>query len=258
MKLLDHITTAFLFLCNRLLPTQCLLCGDELAGELLCEGCLYDLPWIQRHENTCPQCALAFEGLDTLCGHCLNNPPAFSASLIPFSYQHPVTPLIHRFKYRATLSHGKLLGQLLAQHIIDCADNRPDWNKPDLIIPVPIHWTRRWQRGFNQTEILARYVASATTIPLATNIIQRCKRTPTQKELTRNQRQKNLTQAFTISSKATQHIRGKKIALLDDVVTTTATVRELSRQLIQAGASDVQVWALARTMEKPMPKQAIK
>jgi ComF family protein len=239
MKLLHRITTAFLFLCNRLLPTQCLLCADKLTGELLCEGCLYDLPWIQRHENTCPQCALAFESLDDFCRHCLRNPPAFSASFIPFSYQHPVTPLIHRFKYRAKLSHGKLLGQLLAQHIIDCADNNQNWTKPDLIIPVPMHWTRRWQRGFNQTEILARYAASATAIPLATNLIRRCKRTPT-------------------SLKATQHIQGKKIALLDDVVTTTATVRELSRQLMQAGVSDVQIWALARTMEKPMPKQVIK
>jgi ComF family protein len=258
MKLLQRITTAFLFLCNRLLPTQCLLCADKLTGELLCEGCLYDLPWIQRHEITCPQCALAFESLDDFCRHCLNNPPAFSASFIPFSYQHPLTPLIHRFKYRTKLSHGKLLGQLLTQHIIDCADNTQRWTKPDLIIPVPMHWTRRWQRGFNQTEILARYVAKTTGIPLATNMIQRCKRTLAQKELSRSERQKNLTQAFSISLKATQHIQGKKIALLDDVVTTTATVRALSQQLKDAGASDVQIWALARTMEKPMPEQVTK
>ncbi len=249
MQLLRTIGKKLSGLGNHLLPTQCLLCGATLKGELLCDGCLYDLPWVQRYEHRCQQCALALESAGNFCGHCLHQPPAFSRSIIPLAYQHPLTPLIHRFKYRGKLTHGKLLGQLLAQHISDCATHA-DWKIPDLLIPTPMHWTRRWQRGFNQAEILGQYLASTTGIPLATQIIRRLHRTPAQKELTRSERQKNLRKAFTISANAQQKIIGKRIALIDDVVTTTATMRELSQLLIKAGAKDVQVWALARTMEK--------
>jgi ComF family protein len=234
---------------NLLLPTQCLLCGSTLHGDLLCEGCLFDLPWVERHACRCQQCALALESTGDYCGHCLAHPPAFSRSYIPFAYQQPLTPLIHRFKYRRKLTDGKLLGQLLAQHIQACATHS-DWLAPDLLIPTPMHWTRRWQRGFNQAEILGQYLARATGITLATRIIKRQARTPAQKELTRNERQQNLRKAFFISPSAQQKIQGKNIALIDDVVTTTATLRELSQLLIKAGAKDVQVWALARTMEK--------
>jgi ComF family protein len=250
MKLLRTITRVIatrtnpLPLVNRLLPTQCLLCGDTLAGELLCENCLFDLPWVARHEYTCQQCALALPSAADYCGHCLHNPPAFSRSLIPFAYEFPITPLIHRCKYRRDLTCGKLLGELLKHHILASKV------QPDLLIPTPIHWTRRWQRGFNQAEILGQCLAQATGIPFATRLITRRERTPSQKELTRTERQKNLRKAFFISPSAQQNIQGKNIALIDDVVTTTATMRELSQLLIQAGAKDVQVWALARTMEK--------
>lgn len=249
MRLLQTIGQQLHRLKSGLLPTQCLLCAATLKGELLCEGCLYDLPWAQRYEHRCQQCALALKSAGDFCGHCLNQPPAFSRSIIPFAYQYPLTPLIHRFKYRCKLTHGKLLGQLLAQHISDCA-LQTDWQMPDLLIPAPMHWTRRWQRGFNQSEILGLYLARATGVPLATRIIQRQHRSLAQKELTRSERQKNLRKAFVISPEAQQKITGKRIALIDDVVTTTATMRELSKLLIKAGAKNVQVWALARTMEK--------
>ena len=249
MQLLRTIRRKLTGLGNQLLPTQCLLCAATLQGELLCEGCLYDLPWAQRHEYNCQQCALALESVGDFCGHCLKQPPAFSRTIIPFVYQHPLTPLIHSFKYRRKLAQGKLLGQLLAQHIHDCATHA-DWQAPDLLIPTPMHWTRRWQRGFNQAEILGQYLARATGIPLATRIIQRQHRSPAQKELTRSERQINLRKAFAISPTARQKIIGKRIALIDDVVTTTATIRELSQLLIKAGAKDVQVWALARTMDR--------
>ena len=164
------------------------------------------------------------------------------------AYEYPLTPLIHKFKYRRNLTSGKLLGQFLAEYISNCAQNNSDWQMPDVIIPTPMHWMRRWQRGFNQAEILGSYVASELKLPLATDIIQRKQRTPSQKELTRAERQKNLRKAFAISPNNQQKIIGKHIALIDDVVTTTATARELSQLLIKAGAADVQIWALARTM----------
>ncbi len=249
MQLFQAIGQQLSRLKSGLLPSQCLLCAATLKGELLCEGCLYDLPWAQRNEHSCQQCALALTSAGDFCGHCLSQPPSFSRSIIPFAYQYPLTPLIHRFKYHRKLAHGKLLGQLLAQHINDCT-TQADWQMPDLLIPAPMHWTKRWQRGFNQAEILAQYLARITRVPLATRIIQCQHRSPAQKELTRSERQKNLRKAFFISPAAQQKVFGKRIALIDDVVTTTATMRELSKLLIKAGAKDVQVWALARTMEK--------
>jgi ComF family protein len=156
--------------------------------------------------------------------------------------------LIHQFKYRRHLTCGKLLGKMLAEHLKHCAQDDNDWHTPDLLIPVPMHWLKRWQRGFNQAEFLAQHVARELEIPLTTGIVKRTHKTPAQKELTRAERQQNLRKAFAISEENRAHIKGKLIAIIDDVVTTTATVRELSQLLIKAGAKEVQVWALARTM----------
>ncbi|GGY86998.1 hypothetical protein GCM10011613_35240 [Cellvibrio zantedeschiae] len=137
---------------------------------------------------------------------------------------------------------------MLADYLKHYAQDQVDWQTPDLIIPVPLHWMRRWQRGFNQAEILAQYVADELAIPMATKIVQRTHKTPPQKGLSRIERQKNLRKTFAINSKYLSNIKDKHVVLMDDVVTTTATVRELSELLIRAGAKDVQVWALARTM----------
>ena len=232
---------------NQLLPSQCLLCAQTLGGsELLCTGCLLDLPYLQQ-DHLCLQCSLNLSGGASYCGHCLDNPPAFSRSLIPFAYGDPLSPLIHKLKYRGHLTSGKLLGQLLADFLTHQAREDPEWLAPDLIIATPMHWMRRWRRGYNQAELLAGAAAAALEIPLATGAIARIKRTPSQKELSRRERQKNLRNAFRVTNPSL--IAGKRIALVDDVITTTATLRELSQVLRKAGASDVQAWALARTLE---------
>jgi ComF family protein len=245
-----HIFSAYLSiakLATVFFPSQCLLCACSLKGELLCTNCQYDLPH-SYGQLLCRQCGLRIESLSDFCGHCLRHPPAFSRSFIPFAYQHPLDHLIHKFKYRRSLTSGQLLGEMLADYLKHYAQEHEDWLPPDLIIPAPMHWLRRWQRGFNQAEILGQYVACELGIPLITHIIQRDHKIPAQKELSRLERQKNLRKAFSIAEKNHTHIQGKRIALIDDVVTTTATVRELSQLLMKAGAKDVQVWALARTM----------
>lgn len=233
--------------CQNFLPSTCLLCASTISEGLLCLGCHIDLPHL-AHKNLCRQCGLQVESLSNFCGHCLKQPPVFERSIIPFAYEYPLNRLIHQFKYRRHLTSGKLLGQLLADHLMHCAQEQEDWCAPDLLIPAPMHWLKRWQRGFNQAEFLARPIARELHIPLATHIVQRTHKTPAQKELTRTERQQNLRKAFAISEQNRAHIIGKRIAIIDDVVTTTATVRELSQLLIRAGAKEVQVWALARTM----------
>src|SRR5690606_38207704 len=121
---------------------------------------------------------------------------------------------------------------------------------PELVIPVPLHWLRRWQRGFNQAELIGEELARHLRIPLDTRVCQRSKRTPSQKGLSRTERQENLRKAFFIQQKSADKIHGKCVALLDDVVTPTAPARELSKLLVGHGAREVHIWALARTPEK--------
>ena len=230
-------------------PSQCLLCSCTLQSSMLCNSCQYDLPHVYG-QNICQQCGLRSDSLSSFCGHCLSHPPAFSRSFIPFAYAYPLDNLIHKFKYRRHLTSGKLLSQLLADYLKHYAQEHDDWVAPDVIIPAPMHWLRRWQRGFNQAEVVGQHIARELEVPLETNIVERIHKTPAQKELTRSERQRNLRRAFKIADKYREKIVGKRIAIIDDVVTTTATVRELSKLLMTAGAADVQVWALARTMEK--------
>jgi ComF family protein len=245
ITLISHTTKV----ANQLVPTTCLLCGCGLRGELLCSGCEMDLPHLARAEHLCQQCALPLSAEAGFCGHCLHKPPAFSHSVIPFSYQHPLDYLIHRFKYRRQLPCGKALALALGAFIQHHYDEHPDeW--PDVIIPVPLHWLRRLQRGFNQAEVIGAELAQQLHIPLETHVCKRSKRTPSQKGLSRAERQDNLRKAFTVSAESAHKIRGKCVALLDDVVTTTATARELSNLLVQQGARAVHIWALARTPEK--------
>lgn len=235
-------------LANRLLPTTCLLCGCGLRGELLCAGCELDLPHLTKAGRLCRQCALPLASEGEFCGQCLHKPPAFSCSVIPFSYRHPLDFLIQSFKYRRKLACGRALAQAMAAHIHHhYQETHQHW--PEVIIPVPLHWTRRWQRGFNQAEVIGYELAHRLGIPLATYLCQRRQRTPSQKGLSRAERQKNLRRAFVLAADPAQ-IQGKCVALLDDVVTTTTTAREVSDLLLKKGAREVHVWALARTPDK--------
>lgn len=234
---------------NHLLPTSCLLCGCGLRGELLCTGCELDLPHLEQAGRLCQQCSLPFNSEADFCGHCLHTPPAFSHSVIPFCYQYPLDSLIQGFKYRRHLAAGRALAQTLAvkiQHHYQ--ETHQPW--PEVILPVPLHWTRRWQRGFNQAELIGEELARALNLPLQSRACRRNQRTPSQKGLSRAQRQKNLRGAFEMTPGAEAMIAGKCVALLDDVVTTTATARELGSLLIRrGGAKEVHIWALARTLD---------
>lgn len=232
---------------NALFPGNCLLCANATGDSPhpnLCSGCLYDLPFAE-HQHSCKICALTLASSGEHCGQCLHQPPGFSHSHIPFTYQYPLDELIQGFKYRRHLASGELLAKLLVDYLDHCRNEHLDWQSPDLIIPTPMHWFRRWRRGFNQADLLARAVARRLDIPLASRLVYRHKQVATQQGLSREQRQRNLRNAFGI--RHPEQIQGKRIALVDDVVTTTATARELSRLLRKAGAADVQVWALART-----------
>ncbi len=252
--LLKRLREGAAFLQGVLLPSPCLLCGASQSHyqhrQLLCGDCELALPYLIRAEALCQTCALPLAGDSSYCGQCLNYPPAFSRSLIPFAYSYPLDSLIHRFKYRHQLTDGRALTSLLAEHLRACYQEDSKLRYPDLIIPVPLHWTRRLGRGFNQTEIMAWQLASELGIPADSRLCRRSRRTLAQRGLGREKRQKNLRRAFELSKGAEETLNGRCIALLDDVVTTSSTARALSALLIKAGANDVQIWALARTPEQ--------
>lgn len=233
---------------NFLLPNPCLLCHTHLKQGLICSGCEWDLPHLAGVGNLCRLCCLPISSASDYCGQCLKQPPDFSISLIPFAYAHPVDGLIHQFKYRASFAQGRLLAQMLAG-FLDHQYQELGQPLPELLLPTPMHWTRHLLRGFNQTALLARDLSTQLAIPLDESLCRRIKRTPPQQGLSRRKRQKNLRGAFALSERAKQRLNGKRIALLDDVVTTGATARELSRVLMEAGAKEVHLWALARTPE---------
>ncbi len=227
------------------LPQPCALCqlpipfGQPIP---LCNSCHYALPWLG---HSCSICALPLADANShFCGQCIQKPPAFFAAKIPFRYDYPLDQMILDFKFHQDFAKGKSLSLLLVDFLRDAYKEEP-W--PDAIIPVPVYWRRRFQRGFNQSEMLANDIENLLSIPVLRRIGIRHFHQQTQKDSNRKLRQSNLQNAFSINPKKRPLIQGKHLALLDDVVTTGATAREFAKVLMSNGAASVVIWALART-----------
>jgi ComF family protein len=170
------------------------------------------------------------------CGECIRRPPLWDDALAAMIYEYPIDQLVQRFKFQRSLA----CGQLLADKLVSTIKAAP-LEKPDVLIPVPLHFTRRLQRGFNQAEFLARQLGKSLTIPLSVNQLRRSRRTRAQSGLDRAAREKNIRGSFTCRSLQQCHI-----ALVDDVMTTGTTLRECTRAVRVAGASRVSIWVAAR------------
>ncbi len=220
---------------NRLLPGNCLFCAGPIGSSLdLCHGCRLELPFTRF---PCPRCALPLPQQQASCGHCLHQPPPWQRCIAPLLYRPPANQLLTSFKYSGRLQGGRLLTTLLIDEL------QRSSSKVDLIVPVPLHWRRRWSRGFNQAELIADQLGAALSIPVAMKALQRVRPTTAQQSLDARARARNLRGAFTLL----RPIAGLRVALVDDVVTTGATAAELSRLLLKGGAAAVELWALART-----------
>ncbi|MDQ2694194.1 MAG: ComF family protein [Pseudomonadota bacterium] len=223
----------------RLFPPTCLLCGARgQARRDLCAGCAADL---LRNLTACPCCGQPQSTSLTLCGECQRQPPAFVRTVAPFLYQPPLDLLIRRLKFHAQLPAARLLGGLLADVLAARTDDLPQ-----CLIPVPLHPARLRERGFNQSLELARPVARRLDIPIAAAMLRRTRLTTPQTGLALPKRQTNVRGAFAAGPVGDV----RRAAILDDVVTTGATVRELARVLRAAGVEEIEVWAVARTAGK--------
>lgn len=212
------------------------MCTSTAANETgVCDDCLQDLPWLPP--THCPQCALAsFQG--QVCGHCLSSAPAFDRTHALFSYQYPLDTLLQRYKYDHLLSMAQVFAKLLLRSL-------PSANLPDLLIPMPLHATRLRDRGFNQALEIARILARKLQLPLDLQSCTRTKMTPPQVSLPLKLRVRNMHGAFNCNKR----LDGLRVALLDDVMTTGASLNALSRTVKAAGAVHVECWVVARTFQ---------
>lgn len=221
-----------------ILMKNCLLCGVKSRADF-CNPCLNSLPHLTH--DRCMVCALPVKG-SQICGACLANPPAFDRSVAALEYAFPVDALLQRLKYGANLAIARVLADLLVAHMAPpVADTVA---LPDFIVPMPLHSGRLRERGFNQALELARRVSKKTGIALLPDACQRIRDTPSQTGLPWKEREQNIRGAFTCEVE----LDGKHVAILDDVMTTGATLNELAKVLCKRGATQVSGWVVARTL----------
>lgn len=204
----------------------------------LCAGCLADLP---LNDRCCPRCAVPFASAMPpahCCARCQQQPPRFVSSLAVWRYEGAVPHLVTGAKFRHRLDLLRLLGQCLSARVSALAASRPE-----VLVPVPLHVSRLRERGYNQALEIARVLSRELGIPIDHHRCRRVLATTPQTGLDERARQRNIRGAFEVESP----LPWARVALIDDVVTTGSTVAELSRVLHRAGATEIQVWAVART-----------
>ena len=231
------------------LPGKCLLCDFPVRRVInLCKECESILP---ANRYSCGQCGitLSAESWSGSCARCLLTPPPFASCHGVFRYHPPITRLVADFKFRGDFASGRVLGWLLARtfvnHYAAVTAVSASSRLPLMLVPVPLHDGRLRERGFNQAVFLGRMVARATGLPLHETLLTRVRHTEAQSRLSSRQRATNIARAFRVTRPPPADRLGH-VALIDDVVTTTATVTAATRALIAAGASRVDVWAAAR------------
>jgi ComF family protein len=236
------LTRAARRLTNLVFGGTCLLCrgrADGARGEgLLCTACERDLPRLTRSE-LCPRCALPSAG-GAICGACLAHPPGFDATVAALAYQFPADVLIRALKFDGKLAIAPLLGRALARRV---AGTPP----VDAVLPVPLSQARLRERGFNQSMEIGRALARTSGLRLEPGLCRRTRDTPAQVDLSPAQRARNVRGAF----RCTRALAGITIAVIDDVMTTGATLEEIAGVLKKAGASRVVNWVAARTLPPP-------
>jgi ComF family protein len=219
-----------------LLPGRCVLCLSPTKRSIdICIGCELDLPF---SHYACWQCGLTLPESQELCGQCLVSPPPFSHCFAAFEYRPPMDKMIAQFKNSQQLAFGRVLSKILARQYI-----KHHLRYPDVWVPVPLHSERLKIRGFNQALEIAQVIAAETATPVIGRACRRIKATDEQKLLSRHARKHNISGAFVCET----DFQNAHVGIIDDVVTTTETVAELSRVLVKQGAADVQVVCIART-----------
>ena len=229
----------FVWLLKQLLPPACPLCSQTLPAhwrESFCSDCLSGfLPLPRAH---CSCCALPFSASENsthLCSRCIERPPAFEKVYTVGRFESRLREAIHQFKFNQRIGLDRPLGITLNRLL-------PAELELDLIVPVPLHCQRLRQRSYNQSLLLARELSRLRALPVATELLVKPLETVPQQELSARERERNLAQAFCVLGE----LKGQRVLLVDDVMTTGSTARVCSQALRSAGAREVRVAVVGR------------
>src|ERR1700744_935987 len=226
------------------LPTLCVACREPVSGEGVCATCWSKLSSIAP--PFCPRLGIPFvydPGPDLLSMEAIANPPAYSRARAAVRYDEVARTLVHSLKYQDRTDLAPAMGRWMARagrEILDGAD---------MLVPVPLHWRRAWHRRYNQSGALGRAIERACGVKLRGDILQRVRRTEQQVGLSRPQRASNVQGAFKVSADRQGEIRGRRVILIDDVLTSGATVDACARALLRARAAQVDVLVFARVVD---------
>lgn len=222
-------------------PPTCMACGlagDVASGRDLCAACHLALPW-NRH--ACRRCALPLPAADAggLCGGCLTTASLLERVTASFAYAAPLDRLLPMFKFHQSMAAGRLLSGLMAETLSGAASRSPN----AVLVPIPLHRRRLRQRGYDQALELARPLAGRLGLPLAAGLLIRPKATGAQSRLDKSARQRNLSGAFVVNPRC---VIPPHVILIDDVMTTGATLEAAAQALRVAGVGRVEAWVCAR------------
>ena len=226
---------------NELWEFPCPLCDCDNPARhdfnTFCKDCLNQLPMLSG--KRCPGCGGELDGVLEQCRQCLSMPPRpWSKAVSVLKMEDSGEKVIYQLKFSGNTAMARAIAEL-AYPLLD----NPDFKQCDIIVPVPLYWRRCFQRGYNQSEVLAKMLANYLKLPVKTPL-KRIRHTTRQATLTREERLKNLKGAFTV--KKPQTVAGKNILLVDDVLTTGSTLHACAEALHQAGVKDIKVFTVAR------------
>ncbi|MBV6818761.1 DNA utilization protein GntX [Rahnella sp. PD12R] len=225
------------------IASRCWLCQCplHLAIQGICSLCLRHLP---AAPPCCPRCGLPGTGGNLDCGRCLQHPPPWDALVFASPYEPPVSGLVLRLKFAHLPELDTTLARLFLLRWL-ARWRSGNLQRPDILLSVPLHQKRYFSRGYNQSELLARPLARWLHCEYRPYALSRDRQTVPQQSLSERERKWNLRKAFSCHA----DLHGKNVMLLDDVVTTGSTVREISKMLINQGVNSVQIACICRTLQ---------
>ncbi len=216
-----------------LFALHCMVCGEAgQDGRDLCRACHAAMPW---QGPACLRCALPLPHPGT-CGACLQHPPPLTETHAVFNYAFPLDRLLPRLKFHRDFASGRVLAHAMEDHCVQLS-------QPDALLPLPLHRERLRRRGYDQTLELSRPLARTLGLPLAAGLLERSKPTSAQSRLDADARKRNLRGSFRV---VTGEPLPAHIVLIDDVMTTGATLHAAARVLLAGGAMRVDAWVCAR------------